>query len=290
MSADAAPSSGKPPTPIQPSTPIRWPLRAWLVVEVFFGITAILSAFLRPEDTAETFAWPIQPVVMAAVLGAFYLAAGSLFALGLFARRWEELRVIVIPSIIFTAAMLLTTFLHWAKFSVGTLPFYVWFASYILPPPAFMALYWWHQRESVSGAGALAQPLAAGPRRFFEINGYLVTALALICYLSPSLMQMDAPWNITPLAGRALCGWLLAYGLLQLSMAREGEWARIRLATAMLMLLPLALFMQLGRFAVEVRWASLPLWVLLVDVSLGGLLCLALWLRPGLRHYGLVQK
>ena len=39
---------------------------------------------------------------MAAVIGAFYLATGFLFALGLLARSWEHVRVIVLPAVVFT--------------------------------------------------------------------------------------------------------------------------------------------------------------------------------------------
>ena len=93
-------------------TPIRWPLRAWMAVEVLFGLAAISTVFLRPEDTADNFAWPIQPPVMAAVLGAFYLASALLFVLPLFARIWQHVRVMVLPSAAFSTAILLATFLH----------------------------------------------------------------------------------------------------------------------------------------------------------------------------------
>ena len=277
-------ASRSPVTGAEPAIPIGWPLRAWLVVEVFFGLTAILSAFLRPEDTAATFAWPITPVVMAAFFGAFYVAAGSLFVLGLFTRRWQTLRVIVIPSVAFTAVMLLTTFLHWDKFSHGSLPFYVWFASYLLPPPIFLLLYRKQQRGALAAGQGLARPLPGPIRRFLRVNGLILTGLALLGYLLPSLMQSVAPWALTPLTARTLCGWLVALGLLQVWMDREGEWSRVRLGTAMLLLLPAALAIQLARFSGEVQWSNLALWLLLLDIVASGLLSLALWLKPALRH------
>src|SRR5437763_484535 len=124
-------------------TPITLPLRAWLFVEVLFGLGAITSIGLFPADTKTNFAWPIQPVVMAAALGAFYFASAPALVWALFARTWESVRVIVLPAIAFTTVELLATFLHWDKFSVGTVPFYVWFASYLLPPPIFAGLYLW---------------------------------------------------------------------------------------------------------------------------------------------------
>ena len=107
------------------ATPVRVPLRLWMAVEVFFGLAAISSIFLRPQDTATNFAWPIQPDVMAAALGSFYLASALLFVLPLFATSWQLVRVMILPAAAFTMAMLVATVLHWDIFAVGTFPFFV---------------------------------------------------------------------------------------------------------------------------------------------------------------------
>ena len=131
-------------------TPIAWPLRLWLAVEVLFGVGAVLAIGRDPANSATNFAWPIQPVVMAATLGAFYITSAPLFLLPLFAKRWENIRAMILPTALFSTVQLVATFLHWDKFSIGTIPFYVWFASYLLPPPIFAAAYIWHQRKAVS--------------------------------------------------------------------------------------------------------------------------------------------
>ena len=61
------------------SLAIAFPLRAWLAVEVLFGVAAVLAVGLAPADTATNFAWPIQPVVMAAVFYHIKLAAYNRF-------------------------------------------------------------------------------------------------------------------------------------------------------------------------------------------------------------------
>ena len=104
-------------------TPIALPLRIWLAVEVLFGIGAVLTIGVSPADTKTNFAWPIQPVVMGAVLGAFYASSALLFLLPLFAKRWEMIRVMILPTALFASIQLVATFLHWDKFSVGTTPF-----------------------------------------------------------------------------------------------------------------------------------------------------------------------
>ena len=267
-------------TAARQATPIGWPLRVWLGVEVLFGLAAIGTIFLRPQDSATNFAWPIKPEVMAATLGGFYMSVAGIFVLSLFARTWQNVRVIVIPAAVFTAAMLLATFLHWDKFSVGTTPFYVWFASYLLPPPIFAILYGWHQKRSAPVGSALTQPITPGIRRFLQVNGLVLAGLALLIYIAPALLQQIGPWTFTPLTARTLSSWLIGIGLMEAWMAREGDWQRIKLGTTMLIILPFALFFQLVRFSAQVQWSNIALWVLLLDVSVTALLFLYLWLTP----------
>jgi hypothetical protein len=250
------------------STPIWWPLRAWLGVEVAFGLAAIGAIFLRPQDTDENFAWPIQPVVMAAFLGGFYLSSAFLFVLPLFARRWQQIRAIVIPAAVFTTVMLLATILHWDRFSVGTFPFYVWLASYVLPPPIFGALYLWHQARSSPVGSDVISALPGGVRVFLRINGLALTALGAVMFLAPSLLVRVGPWAITPLTGRTLCGWVMAVGLLQFWMSLENDWERVKLPTVMLVVLPPALLFQLLRFRDQVMWSNAALWVFMADLIL----------------------
>jgi hypothetical protein len=85
------------------------------------------------------------------------------------------------------------------------------------------------------------------------------------------------------LTARTLCGWLIGIGLMQAWMAWEQDWGRVKLGTTMLVVLPFALFFQLVRFRAEVQWSNPALWVLLIDVSLTGFICLYLWLIGGSR-------
>ena len=258
-------------------TRIWVPLRAWMGVEVFFGLAAISSIFLRPEDTKTNFAWPIKPDVMAAMLGAFYFASALLFVLSLFAKQWQQVRVMILPTAAFCAAMLLATVLHWDKFSVGEFPFFLWFASYVLPPPIFVALYLWHQRRAPPVGAGIEVPLVAWARTLFGINGLALTAIAVIGFAVPSVLTDIAPWSLTPLTTRTLCGWLLVVGLLEASMAWEGDWQRARLATAMMIILPVALVVQLARFSSQVDWGTVSLWVLLADIVVIAAVCAYLW-------------
>jgi len=249
-------------------TPIALPLRLWLAVEVLFGVGAVLAIGVSPAETKTNFAWPIQPVVMAAVLGAFYMSSALLFLLPLFAKRWEMIRVMILPTAIFSTIQLIATFLHWDKFSVGTTPFYVWFASYLLPPPIFISAYIWHQRRARQPNPNSDSPLPAWMRSLFWIGGIIVAIGALIAFIFPTLLIPNFPWQLTPLTTRSLCGWIMILGVILIAMARENDWARVRLGTPFLILLLPTLLLQMSRFSEQVNWANPVLWVGLAFVAL----------------------
>lgn len=251
-------------------TPIALPLRLWLGVEILFGIGAVLAIGLTPQDSATNFAWPIQPVVMAAVLGAFYMSSALLFVVPFFARRWEMIRVMILPTAIFSTVQLLATFLHWDKFSVGTTPFYVWFASYLLPPPIFVTAYLWHQRHAVAQTPNSDSPLPSWMRILFWIIGIGLILVAASAFILPSLLIQNFPWQLTPLTTRSLCGWIMILGVVLISMVRENDKARVRFATPFLILLLPTLLLQMSRFAEQVDWGNSTLWI---SLTIAAILC-----------------
>jgi hypothetical protein len=250
-------------------TPIALPLRIWLVVEVLFGIGATLAIGVSPAESQTNFAWHIQPVVMAAVLGALYTCSALLALLVCFAKRWEMIRIIILPLALFTTIQLIATFLHWDKFSVGTTPFYVWFASYLLPPPIFIAAYLWHQRKAKNETST-SDEIPAWLRWILLIVGIIFVLIAIIAFFFPSLLIPIFPWQLTPLTSRSLSGWIAIVGVLMLSMYRENHRTRSRLAIPMLILILPTLLLQLTRFSNEVNWASPTLWFGLILFAIAG--------------------
>lgn len=240
-------------------TPIAAPLRVWLWIEVLFGLAAIASVGLRPQDTETGFAWHIEPLVMAAALGGLYIAATPSIVLQALAGRWEMIRVLIPTAICFTTAELVATLLHLDKFSVGTAPFFIWLASYVLPPPSFIAMYAYHQRraEPLGTGVALPPPL----RRTLIVIGALLTLDAIVGFAFPEWFTGSFPWELTPLTARVLCGWLIAVGTLMLSIARENDRDRVRLASPMLILLLPAVGLQVARFAGQVDLSNPRLWI-----------------------------
>ena len=266
--------------------PVWWPLRGWLGVEVLFGVGASLAIFLSPGGSLANFAWPVKPDVMAATLGAFYFA--SLFTLvpSLFIGVWQNVRVIVLPGAVFTSVLLLATILHWDRFSTTILPFYVWLASYVLPPPIFAVMYWWHQSRSRPVNSDIEQPLPAPIRAFLLINGFALTAFCSrrlcgsIGFAADGAVELHAADD-----PRLLRLFVTLVGLLQIGMAWEGDAFRARVAAPMLIAFPFALAIQLFRFSGEVAWSNLALWVFLIDVAATALVCVVVWMQAGGRGH-----
>ena len=75
---------------------------------------------------------------------------------------------------------------------------------------------------------------------------------------------------MTPLTARSLSGWLMAVGTLMISMFRENDRTRARLATPMLILVLPVLLLQMLRFAEQVNWGSPVLWIGLLLFAIVG--------------------
>jgi hypothetical protein len=260
---------------------VWWPLRAWLGVEVFFGLASSAAIFLNPGGSLANFAWPIKPDVMAATLGAIYFSTLFTLVPSVFIGVWQNVRVLILPGAVFTTVLLVATFLHWDRFSTTTIPFYVWFASYLLPPAVFAWMYGWHQSRSQPVGADVERPLPGPIRTFLLINGLALTAFVAVAFVAPSVLQQIAPWTFTPLTTRAFCGLVSLVSLLQICMAWENDVNRCQIAVPMLVAFPFALAIQLFRFSAEVQWTSLALWVFLLDVVLTALVCLVILLPTG---------
>jgi hypothetical protein len=176
----------------------------------------------------------------------------------------------ILPTALFSTVQLAATFFHWDKFSVGTVPFYVWFASYILPPPIFIAAYLWHQRQASSLTASSNDPIPSWLHPLLVICGSILTLIAVLTFIFPNWLIPIFPWQLTPLTARSLSGWLIAVGTIMLSMSRENSRTRARLATPMFILILPALLMQMSRFADQVNWRSPVLWIGLLLFAIVG--------------------
>ncbi|MEL6682389.1 MAG: hypothetical protein AAFQ09_07060 [Pseudomonadota bacterium] len=227
-------------------------LRLWFAVEVVFASFGLISVGLDPANSAENFAWSVQPPVTASIIGGFYFAIAPILILGIFAKTWESLRVVVIPALVFTAMLLIATWLHWANFSHGTPAFWLWYVSYLTPPFAFAGLYFLQMRRQVPVA--THDPMSFGFRAALIVLGLIITAEGLYTFVYPAHFMDPQAFVITPLTARTLAGWITCVGLMLLFAAAEGAFERTRIAAPFLVLPQPCIWWQLARFPDEVDW------------------------------------
>ncbi len=173
-------------------TPLARPLRAWLWAEVFFGLATALTLGLDPAQQLRPFAWRIAPDVMAALLGAFYIALVPVVPWAAVARLWEDVRVIVLPAACFTAVQLGVTLLHWERFLHDSLAFQLWLVSYLLPPPIFGACWWWQQRHAAAPAHS-DRPLPRIDRLALASLGALLGIESIVALGWPAWLSWRRP-------------------------------------------------------------------------------------------------
>jgi hypothetical protein len=82
-----------------------------------------------------------------------------------------------------------------------------------------------------------------------------------------------APWRMTPLTARALLSWFIGLAALMLSMAHENDRQQVLIGVPTLLLVFPTVTLQIARFADQVNFANVALFVgygfMLVAFALG---------------------
>jgi len=191
--------------------------------------TAIFGPLLLlfPAATDRYWAWPIQPEMSAAWVGAGYTFGAIAITLLLARGRVEKLFVPLSATWVFSCAMLLATVLHWDRFFTGRPQFWIWFAIYVFLPFGLPVTYWLNRRRAL--------PHRADELRFSgsiaavgAVAAIVFGALGLLMFLSPVSAAGFWPWRLTPLMSRVIGGWLLFLATGSLCLLFERRYAAYR--------------------------------------------------------------
>lgn len=197
-----------------------------LVLPLLF--IAGIQLFVLSEQTETYFAWSFAAPISAAYMGAGYWAAMLHAYSGARSRDWDYVRTSMAAAITATFLLSITTFLHLDKFHLTSPLFltrfvtWAWIAVYIFVPPILVIA--WIVQNRLPGAHARGQnPLPAWMRGGFA----LLSAFAILCglglFLTPEAMSAFWPWEVTPLAARAVSSWLTAFGVACMTLAFEND-------------------------------------------------------------------
>jgi len=203
---------------------------------VYFAAVGLLAlwvglwGYFRPGQVDSAIPWLVPPL-HARFLGAMYLS-GTAFMIGcILARRWNEVRVVVLGIAIWTGMLFVVSLFYLDQFDFTRNQVWVWFAAYILYPLIAIWLTWRHRgdpwNERLSGPG-----LPRWARIYLLAQGVVMTILGLVLLLAPGLMVQEWPWKITPLLAQIYSAPFLSYGVMSLLLAYRRDWSEIRIAVA----------------------------------------------------------
>jgi len=199
--------------------------RVVAVAVIPFLIAAFYILYLRPDETAERFAWHIGATMTAMYMGAGYLGGAWFFGRVLHEQRWHRLAAGFPPVAAYTTVMLVATLLHWETFDPAHWPFLVWLVIYIVTPVLVPVVWWLNRRRDPETPEAGDRVVPSWARRVVSLAGMALLALAAALFIAPAWVAGWWAWPLTPLTARVLAGWQALMGVGALMMGRESRWS-----------------------------------------------------------------
>lgn len=198
------------------------------VVAIFvipFLLVAWGILYLLPHRSGDLFAWPINPTMTARLMGSGYLSGAYFFWRVAAGKDWHAVKNGFLPVAIFASLMMLTTLLHWDRFTQGHFAFLTWVAIYAITPVLVFAV-WLRNRKADPRTFAkqdVSVPLAV--RIILALVGIALTIIALYFYLNPQQMIALWPWMLTPLTARASLGFFILPAISEIILALDSRWS-----------------------------------------------------------------
>jgi hypothetical protein len=250
-------------------------MRGILIAASILVLGVGFPLFLFPQYTDVDFAWTINPPIMAAALGASYLASSILEVLAARARIWVNTRVAVPAVLIFTVLTLAITLVHIDRFHLfasspsARFVAWVWLAVYMIVP-MIMSVAWFRQTRIRGPDLARAAPISLESRALWFAAGAILMLGGVCLLVAPAGAAAFWPWSLTPLTGRAVGAWLVGLGVLSAHAGFENDLARLCPIFPAMTLFAILHGIVLIRFHDELDWTRPSAW--LYALTLTGLL------------------
>ncbi|BCJ43407.1 hypothetical protein GCM10010168_42830 [Actinoplanes ianthinogenes] len=232
------------------------------------------------------FAWTFTSPLSAATMGAGYCGGLAMLVSALRLRRWVDVRVAYLSTLLLMILMLLVTLRYADQTHLG--------GGDIV---AFGNAWGWlivHLLAPVVGAVLLVVQLRAPgripprefPRLWFTVLPIAVvavigTGVGLFALLRPAAAADAWPWPVSELDVSALGVWALVFGVGSILAIREGDPDRQRAGAVNYLVAGTASVIAFVRYLGEVRWDNTLSWIYLVLMILLALTGAIGWLMAG---------
>jgi hypothetical protein len=257
----------------RPAPPGSRPLQAGM--RTLLGAFAVLTAlatgalFVLAENTAETFAWTIEPPLTAALIGAGYAAGFVLVVLSLRDPVWAHSRVPVLTIFVFVVLTLVATLVHINRMhfddDFGGLGFvakaaaWFWLAVYIVVPVA-MAVLLVRQERAPGEDPPPRHPVPVALRVALAAESVALLVVGTMIYIDPTTATSVWPWAMPPLTARIVAAWLIAFGLATALAAVAGDLERLRTAAIAYTVFGALVLVAVLRFEDTLDWDRPAAW------------------------------
>jgi hypothetical protein len=235
-------------------------LRRFYYVAIVLVTSVGVFTFVLSESTHRLFAWPINPPLTPAFLGANYWAAFFLALLSAREHVWGRARITYAVSVVFTSLTLLATLLHLDKFQFDKAKGWLWVVVYTVVPPWLVLMLPLQLREP-----GVEPPRAAPIERWLlpvvAVQAVVVLVIGVALWVAPSSANSLWPWPLTPLTARAVGAWLLALAAGLAVTIWERDWLRVRVAVLTFAAMPILQFVALARFSGTLSWGGAGAWL-----------------------------
>jgi hypothetical protein len=201
-------------------------------LKVLYGAAALLAlgaafmTFVLTTRTADYFAWPIEPPLSAAFLGASYCAAVVGLSAASRARSWAEGRLAAPPVLTISVLLLVATLIHLDRFDKDHAVFWLWLAAYALVPPVLAVLI--RRQLRMPGADPVRRtPLPGWAWVGLAVHAATLSGSGLLLFALPGVAADIWPWTLTPLTSQALGSFLLGFGAALVFVLLDNELTRL---------------------------------------------------------------
>lgn len=249
-----------------------------LAVIPFLLVAAIILFFFRPQS-ADLFAWEINPNMTAFLMGAGYLGGAYFFLHVLVGSRWRRVAAGFPAVVVYTLLMLAATLIHWDRFEPGHPPFLVWLVLYVVTPVLLIVVW---LRNSLTGSASSWPATPEVPewiQAAMSIASAIVFILAIIFFTYPEFMIPIWPWTLTPLTARVVAGWHGLLGAGGLALARHDDWGAWRVPLTSITIWQGLVFIGLFLNRAEMVLGILNWYLLFVAAGLAFIMPLMVWME-----------